>query len=151
MKILRLWPLLALFVSAHASAGHMTPRMRECFDGAAEYHHVNPVILRAITRVEPGYNPSAINRNGNGSYDIGLMQINSSWFPRLREFGVTPASLTDPCTSIYIGAWVLAQSIVQRGNTWQAIGAYNSATPGLNERYAVKVYRVVLHQGRLSD
>ena len=122
----------------------MTPKMRECFDSAAEYHHVNPVILKAIARVESGYNPNAINRNQNGSYDLGLMQINSIWFPKLRQFGVTAALLRDPCTSIYIGAWILSGSMRQRGNTWRAIGAYNSASPRLNERYAVKVYRVVL-------
>ncbi len=36
-------------------------------------------LLRSIAEAESGLNPAAINRNSNGTYDFGVMQINSSW------------------------------------------------------------------------
>jgi hypothetical protein len=50
-----------------------------CWDDAAQRYQVSSALLYAIARTESGLNPLAIGRNGNGSRDIGLMQINSSW------------------------------------------------------------------------
>ncbi|HEX8826534.1 MAG TPA: lytic transglycosylase domain-containing protein, partial [Xanthobacteraceae bacterium] len=49
----------------------------DCFDEAAKYQKVNPLILRAIAWNESHNKPDAINKNANGSTDYGLMQINS--------------------------------------------------------------------------
>jgi soluble lytic murein transglycosylase-like protein len=49
----------------------------------AGMYKVHPDILRAITKVESNFNPRALNKNQNGTYDIGIMQINSSWIPVL--------------------------------------------------------------------
>ena len=114
-----------------------------CFDAAAEYHQVNPIILRSIAKVESNFNPGAVNRNKNGSIDVGLMQINSSWFQTLKKFGIVPEQLKDPCTNIYIGAWILSKAIHQYGNTWYAVGTYNSRNASLATRYAVRIYRVI--------
>lgn len=88
----------------------------------------------------------AINRNTDGSVDVGLMQINSRWFPRLAEMGILPGDLWHSCTNIQVGAWILAGEIRRFGYGWQAIGAYN-AGPALTvarERrridYAQRVY-----------
>ncbi len=43
----------------------------DCIDDAAIYHRLSPSLLRAIARQESGMRPSAINRNTNGSEDIG--------------------------------------------------------------------------------
>jgi len=120
--------------------------MNQCFVGAAQFHHVNVQVLKGIAHVESGFNPSAINKNKNGTYDMGLMQINSSWFPKLKQFNIPVSALYDPCTNIYIGAWILSKGMKKYGNTWQAIGAYNTVSPLLNQKYATKVYRAVLAQ-----
>ncbi len=121
-----------------------------CWDAAAERYGVNAYLLYAIAKTESSLNPRAINRNKNGSYDIGLMQINSSWFPTLRKYGVDEQQLLDPCVSIHVGAWILAQNMQRMGNSWEAVGAYNARNPELRLRYARKVYRniplVVLEQ-----
>jgi soluble lytic murein transglycosylase-like protein len=113
-----------------------------CWEEAGAKYGVNPYLLYAIARTESGLNPSAINRsNKNGSYDIGLMQINSRWLPTLRKYGITEEQLFDPCVSIHVGAWVLAQNIGRMGNSWEAVGAYNARDPELRLRYARKVYK----------
>lgn len=115
-----------------------------CWEEAGRKYGVNPYLLYAIAKTESGLNPRAINRdNKNGSYDVGLMQINSFWFPTLRKYGISEEQLYQPCVSIEVGAWILAQNIRRLGNSWNAVGAYNAANPALREKYALKVYRNV--------
>jgi soluble lytic murein transglycosylase-like protein len=114
---------------------------RACWDEAAARYGVNPYMLYAIAKTESGLNPAARNRNKNGSYDLGLMQINSRWFPTLRRYGIEEQQLLDPCTSIHVGAWILAQNMRRMGNTWEAVGAYNASKPDLRIKYALKVYK----------
>lgn len=112
-----------------------------CWEEAGARYNVNPYLLYAIAKTESGLNPSAVNRNRNGSYDIGMMQINSLWFPELRKYGLDEKQLYDPCTSIHVGAWILAQNMRRLGNSWEAVGAYNAGKPDLRLKYALKVYR----------
>lgn len=116
-------------------------RAAACWDEAASRYGVNASVLYAIARTESGLNPAAVNRNANGSRDIGLMQINSSWLPLLHRHGIDEAQLFDACTSIYVGAWILAGNMRQLGNSWMAVGAYNAASPALRLKYALRVYR----------
>lgn len=113
-----------------------------CWEEAAQKYGVNVYLLHAIAKTESSLNPAAVNRsNTDGSYDIGLMQINSSWLPRLREYGIAERDLYKPCVSIDVGAWILAQNIRQFGNTWAAVGAYNTPNPTRGLQYALRVYR----------
>ncbi len=117
-----------------------------CWRSAAERYGINTTILRAIAMTESAMNAHAVNRNTNGSVDVGLMQINSRWFPRLAEMGIQPGDLWDRCTNIEVGAWVLAGYIRRFGYNWRAIGAYNagpSSTPGSERKrrnYAQRVF-----------
>ena len=110
-----------------------------CWEQAARRHQVNPHLLVAIAEVESGLRPGAIGRNTNGSIDIGMMQINSLWLPELQRHGIALRDLLDPCVSVHVGAWVLAQKMRMHGNTWTAVGAYNAGSAVLRERYARKV------------
>jgi resuscitation-promoting factor RpfA len=114
--------------------------LADCIDDAAAFQHVNVSLMRAIAQVESGTQTNVVNRNSNGTVDIGLMQINSSWLPRLAQVGITEQSLYDPCTNAYVAAWILAENIRQFGPTWNAIGAYNAASPDKRLAYAQKVY-----------
>jgi Transglycosylase SLT domain len=114
-----------------------------CFDEAGREYGINPRILRAIAKVESNYNPRAINRNTNGTYDFGVMQINSLWYAVLGKERWN--TLGDPCTNIKTGASILSSCMERYGYTWEAIGCYNSRTPDKRDRYAMLVYRQMQH------
>ncbi|WP_294738127.1 lytic transglycosylase domain-containing protein [uncultured Pseudomonas sp.] len=117
-----------------------------CWQVAASRYHIDPLLLYAIAKVESGLNPLARNQNRDGSHDIGLMQINSRHLPELATFGITEQQLlTQPCTSVVVGAWILARFMRQTGYGWQAVGAYNAGTAVANDarraQYAAAVWR----------
>ena len=112
-----------------------------CWDDAATRYQVSSALLYAIARTESGLNPQAIGHNRNGSRDIGLMQINSAWLPTLASHGIGERDLFEPCTNIHVGAWILAGNVSRFGYTWEAVGAYNAASPGLRRAYIEKVRR----------
>lgn len=114
-----------------------------CFEQAATRYSVPVELLKAISTVESNGNPSATNKNKNGSVDYGHMQINDWWLPKLEPYGISRQSLLDPCTNTYVGAWILAQNIATHGLTWKAIGAYNAKTEYKRLVYARKVERVL--------
>lgn len=123
-----------------------------CWQLAASRYHVDPLLLYAIAKVESNLNPRARNINGDGSQDIGLMQINSRHLPRLAAYGIDEHSLqSQPCTSVMVGAWILAEFIRQSGYGWHAVGAYNAGTRPQGDarraRYAEAVWR---YYGQLS-
>lgn len=121
-----------------------------CWQFASERYGVHEHVLKAIALTESAMDVNAINRNSNGSVDVGLMQINSQWFPQLAEMGIKPGDLWNPCTNIQVGAWVLAGEIRRFGYNWQAIGAYNAgpaktvARERRRKQYAVRVYQNLL-------
>ncbi|KAB8065248.1 lytic transglycosylase domain-containing protein [Janthinobacterium violaceinigrum] len=113
-----------------------------CWREIGAKYGISPYLLHAIAKTESNLNPRIVSRpNANGSYDIGLMQINSSWLPIIARYGITEAQLLEPCVSIEVGAWILAQNIHRLGNSWTAVGAYNSPNAATGLRYAARVYR----------
>ena len=127
-----LLPLLSLATIPIASKA-------ACFEEAASRYQVPSVLLKAISRVESAGNPNALNRNKDGSFDIGHMQINSRWLPKLSHFGISRDQLWDPCANTLVGAWILAQNVHRIGYSWNAVGAYNAASPEKRDLYARKI------------
>nr|WP_156789204.1 MULTISPECIES: lytic transglycosylase domain-containing protein [unclassified Burkholderia] len=135
-------PLLAsvfLFAAWLVSA----PAYADCYDSAARYHQVNPLILRAIAWQESHNRPDALNKNTNGTTDYGIMQINSVHLPVLSRYGITKDTLMEPCKNVYIAAWHLRRMMNKYGNTWQAVGAYHSETPSLRDKYAKQIFDIL--------
>lgn len=121
------------------------PSIEQCIVNAAHYRGQDPKLLKAIAMQESGMNPSAVNRsNKNGSVDIGLFQINSSWLPKLKRQGITERQLYDGCISAYVAAWILANEINTHGLTWRAVGAYNSPTENNRKSYASRIQAIYL-------
>lgn len=122
----------------------VTSAYADCIDDAAVYHRVHPSLVRAIASVESRFNPVAHNINSNGSEDIGLMQINSAWLPTLARYGISRAALYNACTNAYVGVWILSQNMARLGLNWNAVGAYNAASPQKRLRYASLVYSALI-------
>ncbi len=112
-----------------------------CFEEAGNEYGVSPLLLWGIARHESGLNPKAIGRNGNGTYDYGLMQINSRWAKVLGKDRWQ--KLGEPCANVRAGAWILAQCIRRHGYNWKAVGCYHSNTPVRRERYAGRIASII--------
>lgn len=110
-----------------------------CFQDAGQQYSISPVLLETLARVESNLNPKAVHRNGDGSFDVGLMQINSSWMSRLNRRAED--LLADPCANVMAGAWVLRHCLDTYGYTWQAVGCYNARSSNKRIDYAWKVFR----------
>ena len=110
-----------------------------CFQEAGQRYGVSPSLLRAIAQAESNLNPFATNHNGNGTVDVGLMQINSIWADQL---GSTWNDLFDPCTNVMVGAWILSRCIQDYGSTWQAVGCYHSRAPAKRDAYAARIAHI---------
>ena len=120
----------------------------KCFEQASARYGVPENLLRAISHVESRGNPSARNTNKNGSTDLGHMQINSYWLPRLAKYGITKSQLLNACTNTNVGAWILANNISRMGYRWEAVGAYNSKNPARAASYTRKVAAALHAQTR---
>lgn len=127
-----------------------------CLLIAAQTYQVPPGILLGIMQVEGGRVGQEVGPNVNGSYDIGIMQINTIWLPTLsQKWGVSQSKARtwlrdDGCANIAVSAWILRQRINLTGGIWSGVAGYHSLTPSLGSRYANRVLSA-MRRHRLSD
>lgn len=114
---------------AYIVADHLHTPYDPDFDEIGAKYGVPSNLLRALARVESGFNPAARNpKTGTypaGNYDVGLMQVNTTTGSRL---GYTAVQLGAPRTSIEAAARLLVMNRQALGNRYspQALAAsYN--------------------------
>lgn len=112
-----------------------------CFEEAGKTYGISPMLLESIAKIESSLNPNAINKNHNGSIDIGLMQINSFWLKTLKLD--TDKLISDPCYNTMTGAKILKQCIERYGYTWAAVGCYNAVSEPKRVRYSWKIFNAL--------
>lgn len=89
--------------------------------------------------------------NRNGTHDLGPMQVNSWWVPRLAKLTGKPQPsvrhwLTyDACFNVDSARWIFLSELAATRDFWRAVGAYHSPTPWRQERYR---NAVVMHMRR---
>lgn len=119
-----------------------------CFDEQEGIYGINSKLLRSIAETESNLNTKVIHKNQDGSFDIGLMQINSSW---IRPLGLDRQRLiSDPCYNVSTGARILSTCIEKHGYTWEAVGCYNAVSKGKRQKYSRKVYSQLKKYGKLQ-
>jgi soluble lytic murein transglycosylase-like protein len=128
---------------------HVSQEAVRCVAQASARYEVPELLLHGILMKEGGRMGQAV-RNRNGTYDLGLAQINTSWLTHFARYGVRLEHLlNDTCTNLSASAYILKQNYYRLGGDWfKAIVAYNigpnnwTATRyAIGYRYATDVVR----------
>ncbi len=131
-----------------------TRTLQSCLERAAGYYRVPVLLLDAIVWQEGGTDGVG-DRDPNGSYDLGLAQINTLWLPVFAKYGITAGSLLDnPCENLYAAAYVLDTYAELGGRNWfRATMAYNVGPNGWSNPTLYRIgYRYassVMHKWRI--
>ncbi len=116
-----------------------------CMAAVASFYQLPPRVLPSIQAVEGG-SPGMVNRNSDGSDDLGVMQVNTRWLVALARYAGLPEAeirarlIADPCFNIAAaGAIVRTWLTEEKGDLMRAVGDYHSHTPELNRGYQERV------------
>ena len=118
-----------------------------CMALVAQVYSLPPRVLPSIQKVEGGRH-GLVHWNTNGSADIGVMQVNTTWLPTLSRYTKLPESevtqrlLDRPCFNIAAAGLILRTYLDEaRGDLLTAVGFYHSHTPLLTTNYRARVLR----------
>ena len=118
-----------------------------CMLAVSQFYHLPPRVLPSIQVVEGG-RPGTISRNRNGTGDLGVMQVNTSWVPRIAESWHLPPKevahrlIVEPCFNIATAGAIMRIYLDEAGgDVTRAVGYYHSHSPGLAGNYEMKVIR----------
>ena len=135
----------------------MTPAaFAACLVMSAQNYSVPAAVLIGIMRVEGGHVGQQV-LNTNGTYDLGPMQVNTSWMPELARYWNVDQRTAyrmvrdDGCVNVGVAAWILKRNINRTGYLVGGISHYHSATPSLGVNYARKVVAVMRRFGLVRD
>ena len=120
-------------------------RMQGCLLAASDVYRIPTALILILLRVEGG-RLGAVSGNGNGTVDIGPMQVNTIWVPQVaRHWRTTPdaafLALRDNfCANIEGSSWILRQALDEaHGDFWSGVGIYHSHNPVHKDAYLRKV------------
>ena len=119
-------------------------RISTCIREASGGHAWLEKTLWGLRDQEGGWIGAEI-ANSNGTYDLGPLQINSNWVPKLA--GITRRSeqdvrrwlASDPCFNVRAARWIFLSGLALTRDYWGAVGLYHSPTPWRQHRYAAAV------------
>ena len=118
-----------------------------CMLAASLEFRLPPRVLPSIQRIEGG-RPGLAHINADGSADLGVMQVNSRWVPRVAAvLGQSQEAVRDrlrnePCFNIEVGAAIMRVCLRETGgDLLRAVGLYHSHTPALANDYLYRVLR----------
>lgn len=138
----------ALWVGSAIGADRIRPLSTQCIQRASAQYGIHTDILFAILMVEGGTVGRDSRANSNGTYDIGLFQINSMHRKELASIGIDERELrNDGCVNAMVAARHLKKVITPKmlsnvrtqDDYLRMIANYHSATPKYNKIYADKL------------
>jgi len=151
----------ALVVPILGSLGLASARADEamiegCLKAAAELHQVPAGVLALLMGVEAG-RLGEVSQNTNGTVDIGPMQVNDTWVPKIAGHWGAPhdaayRALRDNfCANVEGGAWILRQALDEaHGDLWKGVALYHSHDPVQKHEYMQLVYAQAMRLKRES-
>ena len=83
--------------------------------------------------------------NSNGTHDLGPLQVNSWWVPKIAALVRRPEPHVrhwlqyDACFNAEAARWIFLSGLAVTGDYWKAIGVYHSPTAWRQARYAKSV------------
>ncbi|MFA7587790.1 MAG: lytic transglycosylase domain-containing protein [Novosphingobium sp.] len=132
-------PALAKRVAPEESA-----ELARCIRIVARGHGWLEKTLWGLRDQEAGWLGAEV-ANTNGTHDLGPLQINSWWVPRIaRRVGRPEQKVRywlqhDACFNVEAARWIFLSGLRMTGDYWKAIGIYHSPTTWRQRAYAAKV------------
>src|ERR1051325_4147287 len=116
-----------------------------CMLAVSTQLNLPPRVLPAIQAVEGGQ-VGMSRTNANGTADLGVMQVNSSWLPTLSRLTGLPQDVLrarlvdDGCFNIAVAGALLRFYLHEtKGDLLAAVGNYHSHTPERHRAYQDKL------------
>jgi hypothetical protein len=87
----------------------------------------------------------AVIANTNGTYDLGPLQVNSSWVREVADLTRRSATnvrwwlIHDACFNVDVARWIFLSDLARTHVYWDAVGAYHSPTNWRRREYAAGV------------
>lgn len=111
-----------------------------CIQETAKRFDLSEAILKAMLKVEAA-SIGELRVNQDGSYNIGPMQVNSSWLQKFDNYISLNDLIYNGCTNLQVGAWVLKYQVNKAGNDlWQGVRNYHNIAQDLAISYQKQVY-----------
>jgi hypothetical protein len=91
-------------------------------------------------------------RNANGTHDLGPLQVNSWWVPRIAKLVRRPDRqvrhwlIHDPCFNVEAARWIFLSGLAGSRDYWKAVGGYHSPNQIRQRAYARSVARHLTHR-----
>ena len=156
MKSPFVFHLLTIIVAASTIAGfgttasakpQVTPQdtdLATCIRKAAKGRIWLERTLWGLRDQEGGWIGAAV-ANSNGTHDLGPLQVNSWWVPKIAKLVGRPEDhvrswlQNDACFNAEAARWIFLSGLAATGDYWKAIGVYHSPTGWRQARYANSV------------
>lgn len=147
--MLRAVPLAVLLLTTPSTAlakGSAASEMEiaRCIRQAAQGRAWLEKTLWGLRKQEAGWLGAEV-ANTNGTHDLGPLQINSWWVPRIARLLRRPEHHVrhwlryDACFNAEAARWIFLSGLQTTGNYWKAVGVYHSPTDWRQRAYAAKV------------
>lgn len=128
-----------------AAPGHATDGVHACIDRISARFAIEPLPLELLLEVEGGA-VGSVRRNGDGSEDLGPMQVNTVHLPMFAALGISREDLRDnrDCRNVLAATLLYLRHLRDSGgDAARAIARYHSKTPRHALRYLLRVQGVI--------
>lgn len=122
--------------------------LAECAVYTAYTHNIHLELLLSVLLVENG-GVARKNPNKDGSFDYGVMQINTVRLGEIEHLGVTSLDLMEnDCLAVFVGGYLISKELEKAPSFWEGVGNYHyrigGRWPRHHHKYRENVYKAWL-------